>query len=90
MRHREPEVPKLFHKIKSMSIQGDPNAESFYFAAGAIKKGNRESASIPWRYLPLFIIPLGGYVSLDNTCKYLIRFIDIRQKLSLFMYYNMV
>ena len=41
-----------------MKIQGDPNAEDFYLAAGGVREGNRESASIPGRYLPLYVIPL--------------------------------
>ena len=40
----------------SILIQGDPNAEKFYLAAGAIRIGDRESASIPGRSLPLFEI----------------------------------
>ena len=39
-------------------IQGDPNAEQFYRAAGGILVGRRESASIPGRKLPLFQIGL--------------------------------
>lgn len=35
-------------------IQGDANATEFYKAAGARQIGNRESDSIPGRYLPLF------------------------------------
>lgn len=41
---------------KSLLIQGDPNAESFYLAAGAEKIGARESGSIAGRSLPLFEI----------------------------------
>ena len=44
---------------QSLSIQGDPNAESFYLAAGASKIGQRESGSIPGRFLPMFSIQLG-------------------------------
>ncbi|MEM7430778.1 MAG: GNAT family N-acetyltransferase [Pseudomonadota bacterium] len=43
-------------------IQGDPNAESFYQAAGAVKTGTRESGSIPGRHLPLFEIRLADNV----------------------------
>lgn len=43
---------------KTLTIQGDPNAEEFYRAAGGRKIGMRESASIPGRDLPLFIIEL--------------------------------
>lgn len=39
-------------------IQGDPNAEKFYRAAGGKSNGTRESASIPGRSLPLFKIDL--------------------------------
>ncbi len=37
-------------------IQGDPNASRFYRAAGAVQVGERESGSIPGRFLPLFEI----------------------------------
>ncbi|MFN1834484.1 GNAT family N-acetyltransferase [Balneola sp. MJW-20] len=43
---------------RSMFIQGDPNAEKFYVSAGAVKVGNRESGSIPGRFLPEFRITL--------------------------------
>ncbi len=43
----------------SLLIQGDPNAASFYRAAGAVQVGERESDSIPGRMLPEFRIPLG-------------------------------
>jgi len=39
-------------------IQGDPNATSFYRAAGGVLTGRRESASIPGRFLPTFEIHL--------------------------------
>lgn len=39
-------------------IQGDPNATGFYLAAGARHMGERESVSIPGRFLPLFEIAL--------------------------------
>ncbi|MDH3492652.1 MAG: GNAT family N-acetyltransferase [Acidobacteriota bacterium] len=39
-------------------IQGDPNSEGFYLAAGGKKVGERESESIPGRFLPLFRISL--------------------------------
>jgi len=39
-------------------IQGDPNAKNFYISAGGIITGERESASIPGRYLPTFTIEL--------------------------------
>jgi N-acetylglutamate synthase-like GNAT family acetyltransferase len=41
-------------------IQGDPNAEGFYQRCGAVRTGERESASIPGRMLPLFEIQLEG------------------------------
>ena len=39
-------------------IQGDPNANDFYIAAGARQTGNRESISIPGRFLPVFEIDI--------------------------------
>ena len=41
-----------------MLIQGDPNAEQFYRAAGGVKTGEQRSGSIPGRMLPLFEIAL--------------------------------
>ncbi len=41
---------------ESLLIQGDPNAEHFYLAAGAKLVATRESGSIPGRFLPLFEI----------------------------------
>ena len=41
-----------------LSIQGDPNAEQFYFAAGARLVGSRESGSVPGRFLPLYEIAI--------------------------------
>jgi N-acetylglutamate synthase-like GNAT family acetyltransferase len=41
-------------------IQGDPNAERFYLAAGGVCTGRRESASIPGRYLPTYAVSLTG------------------------------
>jgi len=43
---------------ETMVIQGDPNAEAFYRAAGARCVGSKESASIPGRMLPLLEIEL--------------------------------
>ena len=43
-----------------MIIQGDPNAERFYVAAGGVLTGTRESGSIPGRMLPTFAIDLGS------------------------------
>jgi GNAT superfamily N-acetyltransferase len=42
--------------VRLLVIQGDPHAERFYLAAGAVPAGQRESASIPGRMLPLFLI----------------------------------
>lgn len=39
-------------------IQGDPNVNGFYLAAGARQVGERESGSISGRFLPLFEIDL--------------------------------
>jgi N-acetylglutamate synthase-like GNAT family acetyltransferase len=44
--------------IPEITIQGDPNAELFYESAGAVRTGQRESASIPGRFLPIFRISL--------------------------------
>jgi len=44
--------------VSSVVIQGDPNAERFYLAAGATRTGDRESNSIPGRQLPMFRIEL--------------------------------
>jgi len=43
---------------KTLIIQGDPNAEKFYRAVGGKLIGERESASISGRSLPLFAIEL--------------------------------
>ena len=43
---------------RKLMIQGDPNAERFYRAAGGALVGERESGSISGRYLPLFSIEL--------------------------------
>ena len=45
-------------RIDTIIIQGDPNAESFYIAAGADAVGYRESLSIAGRQLPVFRIEL--------------------------------
>lgn len=44
----------------TLIIQGDPNVEKFYLAAGGKLTGKRESASIPGRFLPIFSISLVG------------------------------
>lgn len=43
---------------RTLIIQGDPNAARFYRAAGGVLTGERESASIPGRFLPTFEIRL--------------------------------
>lgn len=54
--HAKDEAQRLGYDV--MEIQGDPNAEPFYFAAGAVKIGRRESLSIKGRYLPVYEIDL--------------------------------
>jgi GNAT superfamily N-acetyltransferase len=44
--------------IARLIIQGDPNATDFYEAAGGVYTGQRESTSIPGRFLPIFTISL--------------------------------
>ncbi|MCF6338854.1 MAG: GNAT family N-acetyltransferase [Gammaproteobacteria bacterium] len=44
----------------TLIIQGDPNAEKFYLAAGGRLTGKRESASILSRFLPTFSISLAN------------------------------
>jgi len=44
----------------SLVIQSDPNAAPFYESRGARKLGERPSASIPGRTLPLLLLPLTG------------------------------
>jgi len=46
-------------------IQGDPNAERFYLAAGARRTGAAESASIPGGLLPSFVIDLAPCARMD-------------------------
>ena len=41
-------------------IQSDPHAAAFYQSLGCISTGERESGSIPGRYLPMFEIQLDG------------------------------
>ena len=43
---------------RTLVIQGDPNAEKFYRAAGGELISKRESYSIPGRFLPVFAIDL--------------------------------
>ena len=47
---------------RRLAIQGDPHAERFYLAAGAVPAGYRESGSIPGRELPLFVLDLAPAV----------------------------
>jgi len=44
--------------VRQIIVQGDPNAESFYEAAGGVRAGRRKSSSIPGRFLPIFRIDL--------------------------------
>lgn len=46
------------HQAKCIKLQGDPFAENFYLANGAVKVGETESQSIPGRFLPLLEICL--------------------------------
>ena len=41
-------------------IQSDPHAAAFYQSLGCISTGERESGSIPGRYLPTFEIRMDG------------------------------
>jgi len=54
IRHAKEQAGKL--GIAAIVIQGDPNAQLFYTAIGALPCGTRESDSIPGRQLPLFTI----------------------------------
>ena len=45
-------------RVTRILIQGDPHAEAFYLAIGALPCGTRESVSVPGRHLPLFEIGL--------------------------------
>ncbi len=56
MIHAKKQAYKLGYR--KIIIQGDPNAEQFYRAAGAVLVGTRPSASIPDRELPVFRIDL--------------------------------
>lgn len=46
------------YQAKSIKLQSDPFAETFYLANGAVKIGEAESHSIPGRFLPLLEICL--------------------------------
>ena len=54
--HAKKQAGKL--GIVTIVIQGDPNAQPFYTAIGALPCGTRESGSFPGRQLPLFMIKL--------------------------------
>ena len=56
MAHAKQEAQHLGYS--RMIIQGDPNAEQFYRAAGGSVVGTRKSTSIPDRELPVFRIDL--------------------------------
>ena len=56
MAHAQQEALHLGYN--QIIIQGDPNAEQFYRAAGGSVVGTRKSTSIPDRELPLFRIDL--------------------------------
>lgn len=43
---------------RRLIIQGDPNATKFYEAAGGMRIWQRQSGSIPGRFLPVFSISL--------------------------------
>jgi GNAT superfamily N-acetyltransferase len=47
---------------ETLVIQGDPHAADFYLAIGAHETGERESESIPGRYLPLFEIDVRNHM----------------------------
>ena len=44
--------------FRALAIQADPNAESFYLRHGAVRAGERPSASIPGRMLPLLFLTM--------------------------------
>ncbi len=52
LRHAQTTAQQL--GAQDLLIQADPNAAGFYKAVGASLLGQRESDSIPGRYLPLF------------------------------------
>ncbi len=47
-----------YRGARTLIIQGDPNAEKFYTAAGGVRVGHRESGSIPGRFPPEFRVNL--------------------------------
>jgi predicted N-acetyltransferase YhbS len=56
IRHAQAEARRAGYRV--MVIQGDPNAAEFYVKAGAEAVGERPSATIPGRMLPVFRVPL--------------------------------
>lgn len=46
-------------RFRVLEIQGDPHADGFYRSLGAVRVGDRPSASIPGRWLPLYELPIG-------------------------------
>ena len=56
LRHASGVARKL--GARTLTIQGDPNADGFYLSAGARRAGDRPSGSIPGRRLPLFELGL--------------------------------
>lgn len=56
MQHAKSEAAAM--GATKLIIQGDPNAERFYLAAGAVLTGKKASGSIRGRYLPMFSIDL--------------------------------
>jgi len=44
--------------VRRLMIQAEPNAASFYEAAGGVPAGERESLSVPGRFLPMYEIRL--------------------------------
>lgn len=54
---------------RRMIIQGDPHAETFYLAVGAMPCGSRESGSIPGRELPLYEIVFASRTDQMDTSK---------------------
>ena len=55
--------------VETVTIQGDPNASGFYVALGARKVGDRESGSIPGRFLPVFEIDVHQFLDkTDRNC----------------------
>jgi len=54
IRHAKKQAGEL--GIATIVIQGDPFAERFYTAVGALRCGTRESDSIPGRQLPVFTV----------------------------------